>query len=604
MSTSKWKNQFAQKQENMISGGLDNLFNLSPQLPSFFASKTWKQTPPPEPVFVAPSPLPTPFPLPNHHVHAPSTTQYVVSDVDSSSDDDCDSSSDDDDDDDGFIGSQEPFVEGARGSSKKPKSGKKSASDGSAKKPKSGSGGKKKSSSRKPKSKKGKSRKRKPKTPPAPPKAVAKIMKVMEDEIPKNAQQVTIETVFDTPPPPPTIKKTQVDLAIDAIKNYVFSMETTGKSIGKSKKFNIKSLYEVLAKAAMFLPSMFDLILNLLSAWYLERIHHMNKRELGDENGKLYKEYLERVKTQVKNVFYLLISLYMVLNWWYGFNYFNRFISTSHMVEVRSIPPLKIVLESNIAFTNIVNYLLFGLKFDEARVPFSADVCALLWKYRPLVFIGFLAIFQSVYVTHKAKIEKVFYDAITGKKNGISGINIFATFMSWIRLDLMWSDRMIARMKIFKNFFIAFFVTLLKLVFILAFLPLGVLFLYLFLFFWSFFPILAFNGTSAITMIKVMLIDLTNTVDEPSSENPMHKIYRMFANHLVPITIFIMFFSIFAANMKAVTGLTTTKTAKMLFGMSFIVFLIFLCAVAKYGYDMFREVVPATPSPVTPPASA
>jgi hypothetical protein len=598
MSTSKWKNQFAQKQENMISGSLDNLFNLSPQLPSFFASKTWKQTPPPEPVFVAPSPVPTPFPLPHHTpVPAPST-QYAVSEGDDSSDDDgCDSSSDDgDDDDDDVIGSEEPFVEGMKKRKKSSAKSKKAEPSGSETKPKSGRRGK--TSSRKPKKKKS-SKKNKPKVAPPPPKVVAQIAKVMEDEIPKNADQVTVETVFDTPPPPPIIKKTQVDLAIDAIKNYVFSLEASGKSIGNNKKFNIKNLYALLAKSVLFVPSVFDLILNLLSAWYLERIHHMNKRELGDEHGKLYKDYLERVKTQVKSVFYLLTSLYMVLNWWYGFNYFNRFISTSHMVEIRSIPPLKIVLESNMALTNIVNYILFGFKFDEARVPFSADICGLLWKYRSLTFVAFLTIFQSVYVTQKSKIEKAFYDAITGKKNGISGINIFATFMSWIRLDLMWSTRMLDRMAIFKNFFITFFVTLLKLVFILAFLPLGVLFLYLFLFFWSFFPIVAFNGTAAITMIKAMLIDLTNVVDEPASENTTHKVYRIFANHLVPITIFIMFFSIFIANLKVVTGLTMTKTAKMLFGISLGVFLVFVLAILKYAYDMFREAVPLTASPAS-----
>lgn len=539
--------------ETMISGDLDTTAP-SPQLPSFFASKTWKQAPAIDPIFVNTNPS-TPL-----HIDGISA---LPSDT-----------------------VQEPFIEGAKNKSKSKSKSKSKPTAKSTPKPPPPPPPPTPTRVTSVHTSATSTTKSTPSTTPSASSATPLAPSPPVDTIPKNPQQVIIETVTDEPPQPrATPKKTQVEIAIDAITGYLSSMNKPG-----GKKFNFDKMYLLLAKAVMFLPNMFDLILNLLSAWYLERVNHIHQRELGDEHGKEYIEYLERVKKQVKQFFYLLTSLYMVLNWWYGFNYFHRFISTSHLVDVGMIPPLKIVLESNMAFTNLVNYLLFGFKQDEERVPVSADICAFLWKYRPFVFVTFMTIFQSIYVNQKATIEKEFFDAMTRKTNGIAGANIFFTFMSWIKLDLLWPDRMKDRMMIFQNFFITFFVVLLKLLLILAFLPLGVTFLYLFLFFWSYFPLAVFNGPSMFTMIKVMLIDLANSVDETSTENPGQKLYRIVVNQLVPITIFVMFFSVLLSNITALSGLAKNQSTTTLLGVSMLVFAIFLGFMGKYGYDVISNV--------------
>ena len=540
--TTKWKNRLAQEtQENMVSGDLGNIMSPSPQLPSFFASKMWKQTPPPEPVLV----------------NTDTSTQPV----------------------------QEPFIEGLSKKQKKAKAAKAAAVKAAAA---AAAAAAVTPAAASPESE-------------MTPEEIEEMQKDLADKISQNTDQVTIETVLETPPPPVKKQKTQVEIAIDAFKTYMVSMKKPEKS-NSHKNSNFNNVLQFICKCVMFLPNIFDLTMDLLSAWYLERINHMNKRELGNEQEKTYTNHLAKVKKQIKNFFYLLVSLYMVLNWWYSFNYFNRFISTSHLVEVTTIPLVKIVLESNMAFTNIVNYVLFGFKQDEARIPFSKDICALLWKYRSFVFIGFMSILQSVYVTQRAGIEKKFFDAMMRKSNDLSGANIFFTFMSWVRLDLLWSDRMGDRMSIFRSFFITIFVVLLKLLLILAFLPFGIMFLYLFLFFWSFFPLAVFNGIEMFTMIKAMFIDLTHTVDEPFDETPGHRMYRVVLNNIVPFVIFIMFFSILVSNITEVRGLPGTRSAKALFHISIGVFATFMLFFLKFGYNIFREMVPISKTPAPAPA--
>jgi hypothetical protein len=155
-------------------------------------------------------------------------------------------------------------------------------------------------------------------------------------------------------------------------------------------------------------------------------------------------------------------------------------------------------------------------------------------------------------------------------------------------MDLANPKRMIERMMIFQNIVIVVFVILLKLLFLMAFLPLGILFLYMFLVFHSFFALPVLAGTNIFTAIGTMFSDLRNSVpdaDPTVNESPVTTIMRYALNMGVPIGLVITILSVLINNIAIVYKVTGGNSLKIAMGtISIITMIIGLICGVLYIY--------------------
>jgi hypothetical protein len=87
-----------------------------------------------------------------------------------------------------------------------------------------------------------------------------------------------------------------------------------------------------------------------------------------------------------------------------------------------------------------------------------------------------------------------------------------------------------------------------------------------------------------------MFIDLTHASEKTVPEGILHKIYRTVMNYIVPVAIMMMFLGVLSSNIKVISGLSATGTTKTLFGMSFIVLVLFLLIGGKIGWDWIQTI--------------
>lgn len=389
------------------------------------------------------------------------------------------------------------------------------------------------------------------------------------DKIELNRNQVIIE---DTKPPPAPKKKKRktsnipedARQNIDEIKQLAKNIEIKAKTM-KGKNFNFEKMYELLGMVFAFPAKVVDKTVDLAGAMYVDLVNKMQGKDKLSQKEKPYRDLLGVGRTQIRNIVALVISFWLVLNWWYIFNYHHTYFSFAKMADMEGV---KIFFESLLMFTNVANYLLIGIKQD-SRAPFMEYINQFLWDWRPITFVVFYTILYSIYSKHNMSLEKQFSDALSRKTNAISGLNTGLFFMSFMKMDLANPKRMIERKMIFGFFIIVLFVILLKLLFLMAFLPLGVLFLYVFLVFHSFFALPVFAGSNMFTAIHTIFADLKNSVFDPETtepESPVTTIMRYILNMGVPIGLVITIVSILINNITMVYKVSGGNTLKMAMG--------------------------------------
>lgn len=404
------------------------------------------------------------------------------------------------------------------------------------------------------------------------------------DKVEKNRNQIIIEDTTEKTENTPNVsnqkkkrsKKSNISedatQNIDEIKELIKQIETKGKSM-KGKNFNFEKMYELLALIIGLPAKVVDKTVDLVGALYVDLVNKMQGKSKLSNKEKPYKDLVKVGRTQLKNLVAILISFWIVLNWWYVFNYHHSYFSFAKMFDMEGV---KIFFESLLMFTNVVNYLLIGIKQD-SRVPFIEYVNKFLWDWRPIVFVIFYTTLQSIYATHNMSIEKKFTDAMARKTNDLSGANTGLFLISFVKMDLANRTRMLERMMIFQNIFIVGFVILLKLLFLMAFLPLGILFLYLFLVFHSFFALPVFAGTSILTSLNAMFADLKNSVpdaDGTTPESPVETIMRYVLNMSFPVGLVITILSVLISNISIVYKVAGGNSLKMAMGTISIIVLI------------------------------
>lgn len=393
------------------------------------------------------------------------------------------------------------------------------------------------------------------------------------DIIEKNRNQIIIEDTTE-----PTTKSTSekskskpttevvgdAKQNIDEIKQLVKNIELKAKTM-KGKNFNFEKMYELLAMVISLPAKVVDKTVDLTGALYVSLVNKMQGKDKLSQKEKPYRDLLSVGRTQIRNLVALIVSFWLVLNWWYIFNYHHSYFSFAKMFDMEGV---KIFFESLFMFTNVVNYLLIGVKQD-TRIPFIEYINKFLWDWRPITFVLFNMLLYSIYSKHNMSLEKKFSDALSRKTNDLSGANTGLFFFSFIKMDLANPKRMIERMLIFQNIIIVVFVILLKLLFLMAFLPLGILFLYMFLVFHSFFALPVFTGTNIFTAIQIMLSDLKNTVPDADPTKPesfITTIMRYILNMGVPIGLVITILSVLITNIRIVYKVTGGNALKMAMG--------------------------------------
>jgi hypothetical protein len=372
-------------------------------------------------------------------------------------------------------------------------------------------------------------------------------------------------------------------LIINEIKRFITDIKTKAKSI-QGKNFNFERMYELIGLVIALPAKLVDKTVDLAGAMYVDLVNKMQGKSKLSIKEKPYRDLLSVGQRQMKNLVAIIISFWIVLNWWYVFNYHHSYFSFAKMFDMEGV---KIIFESLLMFTNVVNYLLVGLKQD-SRVPFMGFINKFLWDWRPITFVVFYTILLSIYAKHNMSIERKFADAISRKTNDLSGANTGLFFLSFIKMDLANPKRMIERMMIFQNIVIVVFVILLKLLFLMAFLPLGILFLYMFLVFHSFFALPVLAGTNIFTAIGTMFSDLRNSVpdaDPTVNESPVTTIMRYALNMGVPIGLVITILSVLINNIAIVYKVTGGNSLKIAMGtISIITMIIGLICGVLYIY--------------------
>lgn len=382
-----------------------------------------------------------------------------------------------------------------------------------------------------------------------------------------NQNQVIIEDTKEKPKKKSKKKKGGIDVPpegkqdIEDIKKMIKEIENKSKSL-QGKKFEFDKMYQIIGLIFGFPAKVVDKTTDLMGALYVDFINKMQGDNEISHNDNSYKELLKVGRTQIKNVFSIIISFWIVLNWWYIFSNKHTFFSFAKLVNMEGI---RIPFESILMFTNVVNYCLIGFKQDEGRIPYVRYLNDFLYEWRPIVFVIFYTILQSIYSKYNMSIEKKFTDAMSRKVNDLSGANTGFFFLSFLKMDIFNPKRMMERMAIFQNIVIVVFVILLKLLFVMALLPLGILILYIYLVFHSFFALPAFTGISMFTEIRRIFIDISSSVEDKTTgepEMPTFTMWRLLMNVGPIIALVIIVMSVFISNITLVSNVRATNSLK------------------------------------------
>jgi hypothetical protein len=344
------------------------------------------------------------------------------------------------------------------------------------------------------------------------------------------------------------------------IEQIVASIETAAQNL-TVPAFNLDKIYQIMGLAQSVPARVIDRTIVLFGNLYIDFVNKLQgKKKALNKKSSEYDNLNNAVVQQMRNLFSLLVAFWIVLNWWFIFNYHHHFISFAQLFDIEFV---KIFLESLLMFTNLINYLLIGFKQDEQRFPFAESICKFLWDIRPLSFSIFFVMVQQIYMSKRAEIERAFMDAISRKSNGVSGFNTTCVIFSYLKMDLMNPVRMGYRIAML-GLLGGVFALLLKLLLLLALLPLGVSFAYLYLVFHSFFAIIAYKGIYMFDMISAMFIDLQSTLPDSKDENEsmFSKLFRFYVNSAVPINLFIILIAILGHNIDVVSKVNDTSSTK------------------------------------------
>lgn len=348
---------------------------------------------------------------------------------------------------------------------------------------------------------------------------------------------------------------------IEEIKKMVKDIDNKQKTM-KGKNFDFDKMYQMVGLIFGFPAKVVDKTTDLMGALYVDFINKMQGENEISHNDKSYKELLNAGRKQIKNVFSIIIAFWLTMNWWYVFTNKHTYFSFAKLVNIAGV---KIPLESILMFTNVVNYCLIGFKQDEGRIPFVRYMNDFLHEWRPIVFVIFFTILQSIYSKYNMAIEKKFTDAMSRKANDLSGANTGLFFLSFIKMDMFNSDRMMDRMAIFQNIIIVVFVILLKLLFVMALLPLGILILYIFLVFHSFFALPAFTGVSMFTELRRIFVDISSSVPDKKPgepEPPSQTMWRLLMNMGPMVGLVIIIMSVLISNITLVSNVRANNSLK------------------------------------------
>lgn len=351
----------------------------------------------------------------------------------------------------------------------------------------------------------------------------------------------------------PNSTETEIRRYVKDVNTMVNEIKSQNENL-QGTNFNFDKMYGLIGTAISFPARVFDRTIDLFAFLYLNFVNNINGVRALDKKSKEYLALEEIAKRQMKNFMAVIISFWIVLNWWWLFNYVYKYLSFADLFD---IPIIKIIMESLLMFLNIVNYALMGFKLDDYRLVLPKYLSIFLWAYRPITFVVFLGLVSGIIAVHKSNLDHQFRRAMSREPNTISGINTMAFFFSFLKMDVFNPIRMMERVAITQSFIITIFMLIFKLLFVLAFLPFGVMFVYLYLIIYSFFGIIMFNGINVFTAFRAMFMDLTNSVPDTNDpdEPPLMTLYRVVMNMFVYVGISITFIGILAENMKIVLRL-------------------------------------------------
>ena len=337
-----------------------------------------------------------------------------------------------------------------------------------------------------------------------------------------------------------------LDKYVKSIQSIVSEIKNTANDI--ATRVHINKIFRMIYLVISTPSKAFYTTMDLFGELYLNFLNRMTPK---DKRLKMdsteYKTLLNVAKTQINHIAYFIVGMWIVLNWWFNFNYYFTYISFSK--HLNNIEGVKIITESPLFIFYFFNWCFLGLK----HYDFLNEVKCTLWDWRPIVFTLLMSTILSIYITKGREIDNQFTSAIGGEKNWIGNLNILFFCISFLMMDifneLRWEQRKVKYS--FLIFVVMFILIFLKFIISLVFSFLGVLVLYYYLVYYSFFNLLVSKGANTINFIKIMFLDMMHTVAPPpkvSNEELPTKLWRMFMNMMVPLSLLITIVGILSSN--------------------------------------------------------
>ena len=239
----------------------------------------------------------------------------------------------------------------------------------------------------------------------------------------------------------------------------------------------------------------------------------------------------------------LPFALYIAYNWWFLFNKTGVYIDFAKILE--KISPLNFFFECTIQPTNIVNYLLLGLKDEDLSQSFFKSSGDFLVQFRGIAFLMLLGLSYYISYNYSGYFNKTLNDVIDSKKNTLYSLAFSIVIISFLFKDVFSMDRLFKMSSILGNPIFVLIALLIKFLFVMITVPFSLPFVFLFLIVFSFGGIIMNKGIGELwNTMKIIDYEIENSFPDPEKNNCfeagslseiLHYINKYFFKYLLPI---------------------------------------------------------------------
>lgn len=260
------------------------------------------------------------------------------------------------------------------------------------------------------------------------------------------------------------------------------------------------------------------------------------------KNDPNYKKDYEHVKQHLQLIIMVIISLYAAFNWWFLLFYTDHFVHLSELLKLKVFSPVIWIIEPVLTPVILLNYYLLGKRTEK---DFFDKYVQPVLDNKSILFAVYLIIFNAIYRSTAEYYAKTLKDIAEGKPNVFYKLVLFIGVITYMYKVVFDTNNIGFLHTILTNIILVVIFYLILFIFVMIACNASVLFIILFFSFYSYFPLLAFNGFNPLQVFATIKRIIMDTTEVCVQENPTNNVFITIRNFFYKYSTMLYFGGLF-----------------------------------------------------------